>query len=128
MQTGDVDIVNRTFDIHGIPETDASLSVTNSAVNWTYRNPQGDLVRYSKTLTNLTQGERGDFIVTSPCLEQVGSTVEGGFACVSKQKLRTASCIGKILTDTCDHAKFTIRTFMDSNGVARTAILVPISL
>ena len=128
MQTGQADITNRTFDLHNLPETDASLSISATAINWTYKDADNNLVRYSKAIPNPTHGTRGDYIVTSPCKEQVGGAVLGGFGCVSKQNVRTKSCIGKLLTDSCDTAKFTTRTFVDSNGVTRTAILVPVSM
>ena len=84
MQTGEVDPAARTFDLHGTPETEASLSVTTSTVNWTYRNTNGDLVRYSKSIPNPTLGHRGDFIVGSKVTEVIGTQMLGGFAQVSK--------------------------------------------
>ena len=84
MQTGQADIPNRTFDLHNLPETDASLSITTSAITWTYKDADNNLVKYSKSIPNPTHGMRGDYIVTGSCKEQVGSTALGGFGCVSK--------------------------------------------
>ena len=52
----------------------------------------------------------------------------GGFLCVSKQNTKTKPCIGKLLADTSDPSLFTQKTFYDSNGVQRTALLVPVAL
>lgn len=81
MQTGDVNIANRTFDIHSLPnETDVSLAVTGSEIRWTYRDGNGDLIRYTKTIENPTHGERGDYIISSSVWEALANGLGlGGF-------------------------------------------------
>ena len=128
MQTGQADPTARTFDLHGTPETEASLSVTTSTVNWTYRNANGELIRYSKAIANPTLGTRGDYIVGSKVTEVIGTEMLGGFAQVSKQNHKTRACIGKLLADATDLSQYTTRTFTDCEGRTRTAVLLPISL
>ena len=69
MNTGTVDIANRTFDLGIYDETDASLNINNTAVTWTYRKETGELIKFTKVHANPTVGVRGDYLVSSPCLE-----------------------------------------------------------
>ena len=46
----------------------------------------------------------------------------------SKQTVKSKPVVGKLLTDTTDHTKFTVKTFYDNNGVQRTAYLLPVAL
>ena len=52
----------------------------------------------------------------------------GGFLTITKQETKTKGCIGKLLTDTNNSTLFDTNTFYDSNGVQRTALLVPVAL
>ena len=69
MHTGVIDADARTFDLGVYGETDASLNINNTAVAFTFRKENGDLVKYQKLIANPTQGLRGDYIVSSPCKE-----------------------------------------------------------
>ena len=179
MNTGTVNVQARTYDLGLYDETDSSLLVNQNLISWTHRKETNELVKYVKTIDNPTVGERGDYLVTSPCKEVVepfamggyyplymtthnanaaggntgahehilngttyhmpnGGTIFhgnytpadtyeelGGYLCVSKQNTKTKPCIGKLLADSSDHTKFTSKTFYDSNGVQRTALLLP---
>ena len=69
MNTGVLDIAARTFDLGQYGETDASLNINNTAVSFSYRKENGDLVKFTKLIANPTQGKRGDYIVASPARE-----------------------------------------------------------
>ena len=182
MNTGTVNVQNRTYDLGLYDETDSSLLVNQNSISWTHRKETGELVKYLKTISNPTVGLRGDYLVTSPCKEVVepfamngyyplymtshsanaagGNTGShdhtlngktyympnggqiyhgnyspantyqelGGYLCISKQDTKTKPVIGKLLADASDHTQFTSKTFYDSNGNQRTALLLPLSL
>ena len=69
MNTGVVDIANRTFDLGIYDETDASLNINSTSVTWTYRKEGGDLIQFQKSHANPSIGVRGDYLVSSPCKE-----------------------------------------------------------
>ena len=51
MQTGTIDPANNTFDIAGVGETDTSILLTPTQLQLSYRNEQGQLVRFTKPIT-----------------------------------------------------------------------------
>ena len=69
MNTGVVDVVNRTYDLGLYQETDSSLLVNTNQISWSHRKETGEIVKYHKSIPNPTIGERGDYLVASPCLE-----------------------------------------------------------
>ena len=69
MNTGTVDIANRTFDLGIYEETDASLNINNTAIAWTYRKESGELIKFTKSIDSPAVGVRGDYLVASPCKE-----------------------------------------------------------
>jgi hypothetical protein len=69
METGVVDVQNRTFDLGHYTETSASLLLNSSAVTWTYRDEDNDLVKYTKAVADPKVGKLGDYLVPSGCLE-----------------------------------------------------------
>ena len=50
MQTGTIDPANNTFDIAGVGETDTSILLTPTQLSLTYRDEQGQLVRFTKPI------------------------------------------------------------------------------
>ena len=46
MNTGTIDIDNRTFDLGIYEETDASLNINATTCTWTYRKEGGDLIQF----------------------------------------------------------------------------------
>ena len=54
MQTGTIDISNMTFDIAGVGETDTSILLTPNQLQLTFRDEQGQLIRFAKTIPAVT--------------------------------------------------------------------------
>ena len=50
MQTGTIDPANNTFDIAGVGETETSILLTPSQLQLTYRDEQGQLIRFVKAI------------------------------------------------------------------------------
>ena len=50
MQTGTIDPANNTFDIAGVGETETSILLTPSQLQLTYRDEQGQLIRFTKAI------------------------------------------------------------------------------
>ena len=50
MQTGTIDPANNTFDIAGVGETETSILLTPTQLSLTYRDEQGQLVRFTKPI------------------------------------------------------------------------------
>ena len=48
MQTGTIDVANKTFDISGVDETETSILLTNTQISFTYRNEAGQLIKITK--------------------------------------------------------------------------------
>ena len=54
MQTGTIDKATMTFDIAGVGETDTSILLTPTQLQLTYRDEQGRLIRFVKSIPTLT--------------------------------------------------------------------------
>ena len=52
MQTGTINLGNNTFDIAGLGETESSILLTPTQLQLSYRDENGQLVRYSKPITS----------------------------------------------------------------------------
>ena len=50
MQTGTINPANNTFDIAGVGETETSILLTPSQLSLSYRDEQGQLVRFTKPI------------------------------------------------------------------------------
>ena len=51
MQTGTINPANNTFDIAGVGETETSILLTPTQLQLTYRNEDGELIRFQKAIT-----------------------------------------------------------------------------
>ena len=51
MQTGTINPSNNTFDIAGVGETETSILLTPTQLQLTYRNEDGELIRFQKAIT-----------------------------------------------------------------------------
>ena len=119
LATGTINPDARTFDILGVAETNTSISVTNGSLRLAYTSPEGKFVQLVKTL-NVDDGVRvGDAMGRSPALDQG----VGGYAQKTKKE-PVAVALAAINWD--DTSAFTTRTFVDQNGVTRTAVLLPV--
>ena len=50
MQTGTINPANNTFDIAGVGETETSILLTPTQLQLTYRDEQGQLIRFQKAI------------------------------------------------------------------------------
>ena len=116
---GYIDPNNKTFDILGVNETSSSISVVNGALRLTYTSEDGKLVQLVKPLTTSDAISIGDSIG----LSAVKENGTGGYAQKTSQKR-----IAKALTtvDWADTSNLTTKSFVDGNGVTRTAVLLPV--
>ena len=69
MNTGVIDPIGRTFDLGVYDETNSSLNINSNSVNFTYRDEDNRLIKYTKSISNPKHGEMGDYLVSSPALE-----------------------------------------------------------
>ena len=69
MNTGQLNITARTFDIGLYDEVDTSIHVNTQKISWTYRDEDSRLIKYTKNINNPTVGEIGDYLVTSAVKE-----------------------------------------------------------
>jgi len=119
LATGTINPATRTFDILGVNETNTSISVTNGSLRLAYTSPEGKFVQLVKNLNSDDGVQVGDAIGLSPALDQG----IGGYA--QKTKLNpVATALTSINWD--DTSGLTTRTFVDQNGVTRTAVLLPV--
>ena len=121
LAAGTINATDRNFDIAGINETNTSITILNGNLRLTYTSEDGEYVQLVKPITVEDAIAIGDTVDISPVLE--GGL--GGFAQRSVGK-----GVAKSLTtvDWNDTSNLTTRTFTDSNGVTRTAVLLPVTL
>ncbi len=120
LSSGTIDPDNRTFDILGVNETATSISVINGTLRLAYTSPEGKLIQLIKPLGSNQNINVGDAMGVSKVTENGA----GGFA--QKTELRP---VARALTavDWDDTSNLTTRTFQ-SNGINRTAVLLPVVL
>ena len=120
LATGTVDPFNRTFDIAGVNETNTNISTINNTLRLSYTDPNGQLIQLVKQITPTENIVVGDKVSLSPVLE----SGLGGYA-----QRTTGEGVAKALTNV-DWTNVQLRTksFTDSNGVGRTAVLLPVTL
>ena len=119
LAAGYIDPDNKTFDILGVNETSTSISVVNGALRLTYTSEDGKLVQLVKPLATSDAISIGDSIG----LSTVQDAGVGGYAQKNSQK-RVAKALTAV--DWADTSNLTTKTFIDGNGVTRTAVLLPV--
>ena len=122
LANGVIDPENRTFDIAGVNETNTSILTLGNTLRLSYRDESGQLVQLTKQLTASDDNiEINNPLGISPALDNG----IGGYA----QRVTKVGNI-KALTsvDWSDTSKLITKTFTDSNGVTRTAVLLPVTL
>jgi hypothetical protein len=119
LATGIIDPANRTFDILGVNETATSITIINGTIRLAYTSPEGIFVQLVKPLSNDDSINVGDDVGSS----SVQDNSIAGYA----QKT-THNNFGTALTSVNwnDTSNLTTKTFLDSNGVTRTAVLLPV--
>ena len=126
MQTGTIDVQNKTFDISGVNETDTSILLTNTYISFTYRDEQNQLVKIQKPVNESIGTYSYTKAVSDPRNAVKGQRLQvykHGYFCPGKPASGT-----KILMDVdWSSHNFQTKTF-DDNGVTRSAALVPVSL
>ena len=121
LATGTIDPVARNFDIAGIQEYNTSIATINGQLRLSYTTPGGELVQLVKTLNPGDDAiSVGDSLGVSPVEDAHGK----GYAHRSKP----AVCKALTSVDWSDTTKLTTKTFVDANGVTRTAVLLPVTL
>ena len=70
MQTGTIDPANNTFDIAGVGETETSILLTPSQLQLTYRDEQGQLIRFTKAIE---QAYYKKILAEDPRLVKIGT-------------------------------------------------------
>ena len=124
LATGVIDPVGRTFDIAGVEEYNTSISTMNGQLRLSYTTPGGELVQLVKQLNQGGDGIAiGDALGVSPATENS----KKGFGQRTTQKTKGHA---RALTsvDWSDTTKLTTKTWVDDNGVQRTAVLLPVTL
>ena len=125
---GLLDIPNKTFDIFGVEETQAVVTMGSCFVTLSYLNSAGVLVQFRKTLVKDPLGiEIGSKLISSGIEDELGA----GF-------LEPTTATGQnVVAKSLTHANFSIassldnfeqKTFTDQHGTVRKAILLPVCL
>ena len=119
LAAGTINPAARTFDILGVNESNTSISITNGSLRLAYTSPDGKLIQLVKNLSTGDDVEVGDGVGISPALDQG----VGGYAQKTEKKPVASALVAVNWNDT---SNLTTRTFVDQNGVTRTAVLLPV--
>ena len=120
LATGVIDPVNRNFDIAGVLETNTNISTINNTLKLSYTSEDGKLIQLVKQISPTENISVGDEVSISPVLE--GDL--GGFA-----QRTTGEGVARALTNVdWTNIQLTTRSFTDSNGIGRTAVLLPVTM
>ncbi len=127
METGSFNVVDRTFDIANVNETETSILLTNSQVSLTYRNEAGQLVKLTKAVTPST----GLVEYRKPITDQRAGTkgdrlrvYKDGYLCTDSGAAKGPKLLMNL---DWDSLPFQTRTF-EKDGVTYQAASVPVSL
>jgi hypothetical protein len=121
LATGTIDPVLRNFDIAGVLETNTSISVINNTLKLSYLSEEGKLIQLVKQISPTENISVGDAVSISTASDANGL---GGFAA----RTNSGEGVARSLTivDWNATSNLTTNTFVDSNGVTRTAVLLPV--
>ena len=127
METGTFNVIDRTFDIANVNETETSILLTNQQVSLTFRNEAGQLIKltksvtpstglveYRKPITDQRAGAKGDRL----------TVYKDGYLCVDKNAKQGPKLLMNL---DWDSNSFQTRTF-DKDGVTYQAASVPLTL
>ena len=120
LATGIIDPDARTFDILGVNETQTSITVVNGNLRLAYTDPDGVLVQLVKPLPNNDGINIGDAIG----LSHVQENSIGGYGQKSEKNSFATSLTSVDWNNGTTH--LTTKSFVDSNGITRTAVLLPV--
>jgi len=127
METGSFNVIDRTFDIANVNETETSILLTNSQVSLTYRNEAGQLVKLTKTVPPST----GLVEYRKPISDQRAGTkgdrltvYKDGYLCVDANSAKGPKLLMNL---DWDSNSFQTRDFV-KDGVTYQAVSVPVSL
>ena len=95
MQTGTINPANNTFDIAGVGETETSILLTPTQLQLSYRDEQGQLIRFTKTIQPAYYKK---LLTEDPRIVKIGSklvsTSDGRLA-----PGKRSTCVAKSLVD-----------------------------
>jgi len=127
MQTGTIDVANKTFDISGVAETETSILLTNTLISFTYRDEQGQLIKISKPVNESI----GEYVYTKT-ISDPRNAVKGQRVQVYKDGYVTPGKKThgpKLLMDVdWGNHGFQTKTFTATDGVTHDAALVPLAM
>jgi hypothetical protein len=125
--SGQLDLPNKTFDIFGIPETQAIITMTPCNITLSYLS-DGVLVQFRKTLENNPLSiQIGSNLISSGIQDELGAgflepTTASGQNVVAKSLAHADFSVASSL------GNFQQKTFIDQHGTQRVAILLPVTL
>ena len=128
MQTGSINVTNRTFDIANVNESETSILLTNNQVSFTYRDENGDLIRLTKPVNESIGLYEYKRAVSNPRNININDRLKGyhsGYL-VSDKKINKGPKMLMNL-DWNSHS-FQTRSIVDSQGQNTVAAYVPVIL
>ena len=121
MQTGVIHPATNTFDISGVNETETSILLTPSQLQLTYRDEQGQLIRFVKSIPASYYKKA---LAADPRNVNIGSklvaTTDGRLAPGDRNPTIARSLVQLDWSDLSNYQSTTV------NG--RTAVLIPVAL
>jgi len=122
LATGTINPFNRSFDIAGVNESNTNISTINNTLRLSYTSETGQLIQLVKQINPTDEISIGDKVGLSPVIENNGL---GGYA----QRINGEG-VAQTLTsvDWNNLNGLTYKTFTDSNGITRTAVLLPVTM
>ena len=122
LATGTINPFNRSFDIAGVNESNTNISTINNTLRLSYTSETGQLIQLVKQINPTDEISIGDKVGLSPVIESNGL---GGYA----QRINGEG-VAQALTnvDWNNLNGLTYKTFTDSNGITRTAVLLPVTM
>ena len=119
MQTGTIDPANNTFDIAGVGETETSILLTPSQLQLTYRDEQGQLIRFVKAIEPAYYKK---ILAEDPRLVKIGTklvaTSDGRLAPGNRSHTVAKSLVQVDWSDLSKYQSTTVR--------GRKAVLIPV--
>ncbi len=121
LATGIINPANRTFDILGVQETNTSISTINGQLKLSWTDTSGKLIQIVKQINTDESISIGEPLDVSP-------TLEGGLGGYAQRTTSHGVATALTAVDWTNTANLVSKNFTDSNGVARTAVLLPVIL
>ncbi len=125
---GQIDLPNKTFDIFGVDEVQAAITMSSCNITLSYLNEDGILIQFRKTLEQDPLAVQiGSSLISSGVQDELGA----GF--LEPTTARDQNIVAKSLA----HANFSVssslenfqhKVFTDQHGNERKAVLMPVVL